>query len=262
MLSLSLKPSFNKGRPQKSFEQSSTKKRKRKIQHLLTDYSKEQLTFAAQLSVRDCGKRDAAQLMQKISMASSRRATSYKRARKTIFNGRKKQRPYTPEEALAFFIANNLTVRTYKDIQQDAKERGYHAYPCYDYVVNVKEQCYPPVENITVTDISAEVKLNALLNHTASRICKNILGEVLDTSVLNYTLIYKWGCDGSSGHSLYKQPFEDPDNTDEYMFVISLVPIRLQDNPQNIVWENPRPASPRFCRVIKFIYNNTSRTNV
>lgn len=66
--------------------------------------------------------------------------------------------------------------------------------------------------------------------------------------------MYKWGCDGYSGHSLYKQSFEDTDSTDEYMFIISLVPIRLVNNAQKVIWENPRPSSPRFCRIIKFMY--------
>lgn len=47
-------------------------------------------------------------------------------------------------------------------------------------------------------------------------------------------------------------------STDEYMFIISLVPIRLIDDNQKIIWENPRPSSPRFCRVIKYIYKKES----
>lgn len=246
-------PSTSGGRPQKSFKESSEKSKKRKVQHLLHNYSSDELTFATQVSVRASGKRDAATIIQELSTSSPKRATKYKKARK-IFNTPKEKRPYTPDEALAFFISNNLTVQTYKNIQQEAKERGFNAYPCYDHVAKGKKQCYPSVENIIVTDISAEVKLDALLSHTALRICKDIIGERLDISVLNYTLIYKWGCDGSSGHSLYKQPFEDPDSTDEYMFIISLVPIRLVNDEQKIIWENPRPSSPRFCRVIKFIY--------
>uniref|UniRef100_A0A6P7GA10 Uncharacterized protein LOC114335605 n=1 Tax=Diabrotica virgifera virgifera TaxID=50390 RepID=A0A6P7GA10_DIAVI len=216
------KPSTSGGRPQKTFMDSSKKTKKRKIQHLLSDYSKDQLSFAAQLSVRASGKRNAAMLMEEVSSASPKRASTYKKARKNL-DVQMKQRPYTAEEALAFFIANNFTVQSYKNVQQEAKERGFNAYLWYDYVAKVKEQCYPPVENITVTDISAELRLGALLNHTAMRICKNILGERLDTNMQNYSFIYKWGFDGSLGHSLYKQPFEDPESTDEYMFVINII---------------------------------------
>lgn len=244
------------GRPQKPFEDCSKKTKKRKVEHLLQEYSQGQLSYATQLSVRASGKRDAATLIQEVATSSPQRATSYKKTRKRILMG-KEQRPYTPEEALAFFVSNDFTVQTYKNTQQEAKERGFNLYPSYDQVARVKIECYPPVETITITDISAEVNLQSLLNHTSTRICKNILGEVMieSSDCINYTLIYKWGCDGSSGHSLYKQKFNNVEDTDEYMFIISLVPIRLvQENMANIVWQNPRPSSPRFCRIIKFIY--------
>lgn len=70
-----------------------------------------------------------------------------------------------------------------------------------------------------------------------------------------FTLICKWGFDGSSGHSLYKQKFTDSSNTDEFLFSIGLVPIHLRNDVDgNIVWKNPRTSSTRFCRPIKFIY--------
>lgn len=249
-------PSSSLGRPQKTFEDCSKKTKKRKIKHLVQEYSQGQLSYAAELSVRASGKRDAASLIQEVASSSPRRATSYKKTRKRVLM-RNEQRPYTPEEALAFFVSNHLTVQTYKNMQQEAKERGFNLYPSYDKVARVKIDCYPPVETITIADTYAEVNLQALLNHTATRICKNILGEVLKMSnkTKNYSLIYKWGCDGSSGHSLYKQKFDNIEDTDEHMFIISIVPIRLvSDCTSHIIWQNPRPSSPRFCRIIKFIY--------
>ena len=58
------------------------------------------------------------------------------------------------------------------------------------------------------------------------------------------TLIYKWGCDGSSGHSTYKQKFSEEENMyqqDNNLFVISMVPLRLS-NGTDIVWQNPQPS--------------------
>ena len=108
------------GRPKKSFEDSSTKTRKRKIQHLLQEYDVQELSLATQLSVRASGKRDAASLIQEVSAASPTRATGYKKARKR--SAKREQRPYTPEEALALFISNGFTVQTYKNIQQESKD--------------------------------------------------------------------------------------------------------------------------------------------
>lgn len=77
-------PSTSSGRRQKTFVESSQKWKKRKVQHLLNDYSKDQVAFAAQLSVRASGKRDAATLIEELSTASPKRATTYKKARKII----------------------------------------------------------------------------------------------------------------------------------------------------------------------------------
>lgn len=162
------KPSTSGGRPQKSFMYSSEKTKKRKVQHLVEDYSVEELGFAAQLSIRASGKRDAATLIKELSTSSPRRATTYKKAR-TIMGSRKEQRPYTPEEALACFISNNFTVQTYKNIQQEAKERCFNIYPCYDLIAQVKKQCYPPVENIIVTDISVMDHLGTVYTNNHSK---------------------------------------------------------------------------------------------
>lgn len=69
-------------------------------------------------------------------------------------------------------------------------------------------------------------------------------------------IIFKWGCDGSTGHSQYEQKFSAPDEgyDDSDVFVISLVPLQMYskyETGQTIVWQNPRPSSTRFCRPIK-----------
>lgn len=67
----------------------------------------------------------------------------------------------------------------------------------------------------------------------------------------------KWGCDGSSDQSGYKQSFnqiQDGNISDEYMFMISMVPLCLTSTDQNVIWNNDRPSSTRYCRAIKFEY--------
>ena len=75
------------------------------------------------------------------------------------------------------------------------------------------------------------------------------------------TLISKWGCDGSSGHSQYKQKFQKQGITDEYLFLISFVSLKLVSNDENqtIIWQNPKPSSTRYCRPIKFIFEKESQ---
>lgn len=70
------------------------------------------------------------------------------------------------------------------------------------------------------------------------------------------TLECKWGMDGSSGHSRYKQVFQTEEHgTDEFLFFIALVPLRLVDKENcKTYWENPGPSSTLYCRQVKFLY--------
>lgn len=66
------------------------------------------------------------------------------------------------------------------------------------------------------------------------------------------TLICKWGFDGSSNHSRYKQKWTTSEISDESIFVTSLIPLKLiNDVTKEIIWKNPRPSSTRFCRPIR-----------
>lgn len=99
--------------------------------------------------------------------------------------------------------------------------------------------------------------MQALLDLTVRRIIQ-LQSEVLRTQnmVNNLHLISKWGCDGSSGHSLYKQVFATSQQSDSDLFMTCLVPLQLyalseSDGKKKILWQNPRPSSTRYCRAIK-----------
>lgn len=63
-------------------------------------------------------------------------------------------------------------------------------------------------------------------------------------------LIFKWGCDGSSGFSEYKQKFSKVEFSDANVFITSLVPLRCLINDV-VVWDNPLPSSTRYCRPVR-----------
>lgn len=63
-------------------------------------------------------------------------------------------------------------------------------------------------------------------------------------------LISKWGFDGSSGHSSYMQAFYDSGADDSAVFITCLVPVRIVSG-DIVIWQNPRPASTKYCRPIK-----------
>lgn len=92
----------------------------------------------------------------------------------------------------------------------------------FQVLLNAKKKCYPKCE--TITETSAEVELQSLLDHTAERILEsepNISEEVRKYPPAELVLFGKWGFDGSSGYSEYKQAFSDPAGQDENLFVTS-----------------------------------------
>lgn len=125
-------------------------------------------------------------------------------------------------------------------------------FPTYYKVHEIKTTCYPPSSAIEITDTSAKiVRLQDLLDHTAARILK--IDSVYRNGLKNLLLYSKWGCDGSSGQSQYKQklPEESELISDANLFITSLVPIKLiNELTGDVVWQNPVPSSVRFCRPI------------
>lgn len=104
-----------------------------------------------------------------------------------------------------------------------------------------------------------------LLNHTLQRLFVNVK---IPLGINKLELHCKWGADGSSGHCEYNQtPVKTETDingvyNDADLFLITLVPIylrNLNEGKQEILWENPRPSSTRFCRPLKLIYKKESR---
>lgn len=160
-------------------------------------------------------------------------------------------------EVLALIIETNLTKQQYLNIRSFVNSKlSCGMFPSYEKVLKEKNNSYP--ESITVTEGHAEVELQNLLDHTASRILdlrREVLSEISDVN--NFVLIGKWGFDGSSGYSEYKQRFTNKILDDSNLFVTSYVPLQLvtkSEKPQDaqIIWKNPRPSSTRYCRPIRF----------
>jgi len=90
----------------------------------------------------------------------------------------------------------------------------------------------------------------------------------------NLVLVSKWGCDGRTGHSQYKQKRSAESFSDADLFLSSLVPLQLQlheedssadarastsaySGPVCILWQNPRPSLNRFCQPIRIQERNS-----
>jgi len=78
-------------------------------------------------------------------------------------------------------------------------------YPSYNSILQAKQRCYP--DKCFVSESSSNIPLQNLLDHTVQRIFQIPTIQIISQSY-NFEMIYKWGCDGSGGHSRYKQIFK------------------------------------------------------
>lgn len=164
--------------------------------------------------------------------------------------------PMSPDEALALIINTKSSKSIYLSYRSSAKNCNADIYPSWHKILSAKKSCYPDENSIIVSNISVEIKLQDLLNLTTGRLCKLQEEVFMLSSSKTFTLICKWGIDGSSGQSNYRQ-HSTSKQKDSSVLIISLVPLQLRDSQDetNIIWQNRVPSSTRFCRAIKFIFS-------
>ena len=132
--------------------------------------------------------------------------------------------------------------------------RNQKFFPSYNNVRSAKEECLPSPENWLVTDYSAEVTLQDLLDHTTRRIFEVVSLNEADFEIKQFKLICKVGFDGTTGQSVYKQIRSDNQERDvvfeSCLFVTCMVPLQLsgktEANEEIILWKNNKPSSPFF----------------
>lgn len=248
------------GRPSLNFSESSERTKRQKTESLRSKTSLEQLSYATQMALRSSGQVHASRLLKEITTTTPTRARRYKEA----FDKKEQIVPLSGEEALSTMVEAQLTTHQYKVV----RSRDPKKFPAYKNVITAKRKCYP--ENIEVSETIAEVKLDSLLRHTAERLCQvqiEVLNRLIPRQLKDLHLVSKWGMDGSSGQSLYKQRFDNPNVDDSSIFFTSLVPIKLVCGSPDlkdaiVIWQNPRPSSTRYCRPIKmqFVRETTEFT--
>ena len=135
-------------------------------------------------------------------------------------------RNFTADEALALVTDFDLIRAVYRNMQRAATDHGCSLYPSSYKVSEAKLSCMPPAEILFVEPGLAQVPLQSLLDHTEGRLLK-LQAEVLaQIERQELTLICKWGLDGCSGHSRYKQVGMEQD---ELMFLTTIVPLELRN---------------------------------
>lgn len=167
-------------------------------------------------------------------------------------------KPIDNLRGLTYFLDNKFTTSQYKSTRLIAKEHAANIFPSYHKIAETKKECRPPVK-CNVSDVSATLPLQALLNHTAHRLL-SLQEPVFDSfknghKNITVKLQVKWGCDGSADHSQYNQKYvnvESTKNSDANFFATTLVPLRITETKNKIViWNNSTPQSPRWCRPLR-----------
>ncbi|GBN58432.1 hypothetical protein AVEN_35294-1 [Araneus ventricosus] len=74
------------------------------------------------------------------------------------------------EQALVLMVDNGLSTRQYQRILEHAENLNCKLYPSYHKVKEAKQLCCP--HSISMTETSAEIILQTLVDHTVSRICR------------------------------------------------------------------------------------------
>ncbi|CAH0551127.1 unnamed protein product [Brassicogethes aeneus] len=165
------------------------------------------------------------------------------------------------EQALALIRDAQLSKHQYEAFRNAVKDFEYDILPPYYKVFIAKKECYP--DKMVITERSARVDLQCLVDHTAKRILEDIDIDVEDNTEL--LLVSKWGCDGAFGQSEYNQKYVRGDNqetSDSSIYMVSMVPLLFRTGFDSTIWNNDLPSSTRWCRPIYFEFVKESAEKV
>ncbi|KAK9674988.1 hypothetical protein QE152_g40730 [Popillia japonica] len=225
--------SNKKGRPRKHFEDSSSRSQRRKMKVLVTSTCLTELQVASELTLRKAGKRDSADIVKELFTASPKRGTNIKKMRKSALD---EQKQLSANQALALMVDAKLSTHQYNVIRHQIEGITTKLYPAYYKVKAAKQLCYP--EEINITEISADIKLQCLIDHTVTRLCE-VQRDVLELSdtVGPLHIVIKWGCDGAE-QKRYRQQFSEERITSEVKRIeeqiAALSPTQIKINNMDI----------------------------
>ncbi|KAK4881336.1 hypothetical protein RN001_004655 [Aquatica leii] len=171
------------------------------------------------MNLRASGSHSAAAVLKDITTTSPTQAARYQSA----FKSSTKQVPQeiSADLALNLIISGKMTKKTYNMVREMTNEnRSSSVYLSYHKILAAKSRCYPLSSSMKVTELSAEVSLQALLDHTTSRLIevqREVITTLDDSLLNNMKLFLKWGCDGSASQQ-YKQKFTETESSDAFSF--------------------------------------------
>ena len=236
--------------------------KRRKTLELRKKYSCDELTYAAQMKLRQEGKLTASKLMKEINFTSPMRPERIQRKLDSPTST-----TVDPHEALAMMINLRMSKRSYFYMYNLQRRHKSKLLPKYQQVAAVKQECYPP--GVSITDMTMCVSLQELCNHTAKQLIvmaqheiHEIRADMDGEATMTCNILYKYGSDGSGSHSRYALPIHDELNEDSdetHVFATYICPIRVSIvGRDEVLWQNPAPSSPIYCRPVRLEFAKES----
>lgn len=158
------------GKPKNNFEKCSEQTKRRKTEDIRKSSTDSELIYATQMCLRGIGHTMLANILQEMIGNPSKieeLIACWKKDKVQI-------NKYSEDKELTLLMRNRLSKRTYCDIQKGNKRRGANIYPLYNQILSVKERCYPAKSSIKVTESSARIFLQALLDLSIQRILQTM----------------------------------------------------------------------------------------
>ena len=207
-----------------------------------------------------------------VKKSNSQRGVTVKKALNAIASPERQQASMKkPIEALAFMLTNKMTKEQYNNLKAACKENQADIWPNYNKVLEAKQECRP--EGIVVTELSAHVPLQNLMDHTARRIlgdagmvermkrlAEDNLGE------LDIILYFKFGMDGCGSFDTFMQKDQSgivPDGST--LLTSQMVPLQavafVATEPV-IIHHSRTPNNANSCRPIRLCFERETKETI
>jgi hypothetical protein len=165
------------GRPSKEFSLSCERGKCRKVREIREANSAEQLTLAAEMNLRASGSHAAANVIKDVTSTTPTRTSRYMAAFASSCGPKPKE--INADVALSIIIKSKMSRDSYNSVREVVNDnRGVSILPSYYKIKAAKTRTYPLESAMCITETSAVVTLQTLLDHTASRLLE-VQGDVI-----------------------------------------------------------------------------------
>lgn len=249
-----------RGRPKKDYEEVQIRTKKVKQEEIINMHSANEIKDSFKAVLIRTQPKETEKIVDVLPTASPKRL---KRMIQSIPTP-KSSTSFTSEDALALFLNLGLTRNKYCILRKALIEKGYDIFPSSKSIRETKENILKPITSPVHASIEgAKVELSQLIDNTVSRIMSTFSSKDIERcKQSDVVLMFKWGCDGTSGFSENKQPSgSSTEKKFSSIFMASFVPLRMRlynklpsTSSANDIWTNLTPGSKFLCRPIRFEY--------